>query len=191
VNQNDNNTGRTSKGGSEESNKKQTNTGKEVNRRAFLGATSLGTTAFAALGRAADVFPDSSQKATRVASDIEEATVADLQAAMSTGKLTAVGLVQKYLARIEKLDQHGLEVNSVLELNPDALAIARVLDDERRTLGVRGPLHGIPVLLKGNIDTADKMLTTAGSLALVGPAPSQDATVAARLRAAGAVVLCR
>jgi amidase len=108
---------------------------------------------------------------------------------MSTGRLTAVGLVQKYLARIEKLDQHGPEVNSVLELNPDALAIARVLDDERRTIGLRGPLHGIPVLLKGNIDTADKMLTTAGSLALVGPAPSQDATVAAHLRAAGAVLL--
>jgi amidase len=190
MNQKDDNTGRTSKDGSEDTNSKgQMGTGIEVNRRAFLGAGALGAAALGSLGRAADISEDSNLQPNEVAGDIVEATIADLQAAMSTGKLTAVGLVQKYLARIHKIDQHGPQVNAVLELNPDALAIARVLDNERRLIGVRGPLHGIPVLLKGNIDTADKMQTTAGSLALVGPAPSQDATVAARLRAAGAIIL--
>src|SRR2546430_16362988 len=85
--------------------------------------------------------------------------------------------------------QHGPHVNSVLELNPDAGAIAEQLDQERHTRGPRGPLHGIPILLKDNIDTHDRMMTTAGSLALVGQAPPRDATVAARLREAGAVLL--
>ncbi|MBV9304617.1 MAG: amidase [Acidobacteriaceae bacterium] len=190
MNQKDDNSGRTFKDGSGESgSQEQPSAGKEVNRRAFLGAGSLGAAAFATLGRAADVSPDTSQSSDAVASNLEEATIADLQAAMSAGRLTAAGLVQQYLSRINKLDRHGPEVNSVLELNPDALAIAKVLDQERRLIGVRGPLHGIPVMLKGNIDTADKMQTTAGSLALIGPSPSTDATVAARLRAAGAVIL--
>src|SRR3989441_6248257 len=110
---------------------------------------------------------------------------------MSSGRLTARELAEFYLERIEELDQdkNGPRVNSILEINPDALAIAGARDAERRARGPRGPLHGIPVLLKDNIDTADRMQTTAGSFALVGTAPLQDATVAAKLRAAGAVIL--
>jgi amidase len=120
---------------------------------------------------------------------LEDASIASLQAAMQSGQLTSQRLVRQYLQRIEQLDRRGPSVNSVLELNPDAEAIARTLDDERHAGRVRGPLHGIPLLIKGNIDTHDKMTTTAGSLALVGAPAAQDATVAAKLRAAGAVIL--
>lgn len=121
--------------------------------------------------------------------DLEEATIADLQARMTAGDLTAHRLVRRYLARIRAIDERGAALNSVVEVNPDVLDIARDLDAERRRGTVRGPLHGIPLLLKENIDTADRMQTTAGSLALAGPPPAQDATVAARLREAGAVIL--
>jgi amidase len=120
------------------------------------------------------------------APELEEVTVAQLQAQMASGGLTAQALVQKYQARINVIDP-GL--NSIIELNPDAEAVAMALDAERRAGRVRGPLHGIPVLLKDNVDTHDRMQTTAGSIALLGTAPSQDATVAAKLRAAGAVIL--
>ncbi|MFL6263307.1 MAG: amidase [Thermoanaerobaculia bacterium] len=123
------------------------------------------------------------------ATQIEEATIAELQAAMTRGGLTSLALVNMYLERIATVDESGPTVNSILEVNPDARRIARQLDRERKNGQVRGPLHGIPVLLKGNIDTADRMTTTAGSLALLGDPPHQDATVAARLRAAGAVIL--
>src|SRR5207302_2079401 len=109
--------------------------------------------------------------------------------AMTAGHLTAARLGERYQDRIRRLDRHGPRVNSVIELNPDAHAIAEQLDRERRQKGARGPLHGIPILLKANIDTHDRMQTTAGSLALVGTAPAQDSTIAARLRAAGAVIL--
>jgi len=122
-------------------------------------------------------------------SELNEKTIAELQEMMTKHQLSAVELVQYYLARINLLDRHGPKVNSILEVNPDAVAIARTLDRERHAKGPRGPLHGIPIVLKDNIDTADKMHTTAGSFALLGPAAPQDATVAARLRAAGAVVL--
>jgi amidase len=121
--------------------------------------------------------------------ELEDASIAGLQAQLTEGGLTSLALVEAYLKRIEALDRAGPGVNSVLELNPDAEAIARSLDAERKEGRVRGPLHGIPVLLKGNVDTADRMSTTAGSLALVGRAPAQDATVAKKLRAAGAVLL--
>ncbi len=101
----------------------------------------------------------------------EEATITDLQAAMASGKIDAAGIVEEYLARIEAIDRHGPTLNSVIELNPDARAIAAGLDREREATGPRGPRHGIPVLLKDNIDTADRMATTAGSLALLGGAP--------------------
>jgi amidase len=123
------------------------------------------------------------------ASDLEEITIAELQEAMEEGDLTARRLVRAYLRRIDAIDFHGPKLNSVIELNPDALEIARELDRERKNDGARGPLHGIPVLLKDNIDTGDKMQTTAGSLGLVGAPASQDSTVAANLRAAGAVIL--
>jgi amidase len=122
-------------------------------------------------------------------SDFNELTIAQMQALMAKGHLSATQLVQFYFERIEALDRHGPRLNSVLEFNPDAFSIAEALDKERKTKGPRGPLHGIPILLKDNIDTADKTHTTAGSFALLGPAPPKDATVAARLRAAGAVLL--
>ena len=121
--------------------------------------------------------------------ELEEAGIDDLQRRMAAGELTALALTRQYRARIEALDQAGPELRSVIERNPDAESIAAALDTERRARGPRGPLHGIPVLLKDNIDTADRMLTTAGSLALVGSKPHEDAPVARRLREAGAVLL--
>jgi amidase len=121
--------------------------------------------------------------------DLEEATIADLQQKMASGAETARSIAQKYLARIESIDRSGPALHSVIEINPDALAIADRLDEERRTRGPRGPLHGIPILLKDNIATADQMMTTAGSAALIGGKPSTDAFIVARLRAAGAVIL--
>jgi len=127
-----------------------------------------------------------------------EATVAQLQAQMAAGQLTSEQLTRAYIQRIHKLDQGGsgddgdsssLGVNAIIELNPDALALARKADELRRKGVVLGPLHGIPVLLKDNIDTGDKMQTSAGSFALVGMPASQDSTVAANLRAGGAVIL--
>jgi amidase len=118
-----------------------------------------------------------------------EATVAQLQAEMASGALTSVELTQEYIARIIALDQNGPGVNAVIELNPDALAMARNADALRRRGVVLGPLHGIPVLLKDNIDTGDKMQTSAGSFALVGMPAGRDSTVAANLRAGGAVIL--
>jgi len=108
---------------------------------------------------------------------------------MKSGEISARSLTQAYLDRINDVDKNGPAVNSVIEVNPDAIAIAEALDKERKDHGVRGPMHGIPVLIKDNIDTADKMLTTAGSLALVGSSPSQDSGVAKKLRDAGAVIL--
>ena len=122
--------------------------------------------------------------------ELEEVTIDDLQAKMKSGEYTSRAIAEKYLARIQEIDKQGATVNSVIELNPDALEIADSLDRERKKKGLRGPLHGIPVLIKDNIDTADKMMTTAGSLALVGaPKPPRDSFVAAQLRKAGAVIL--
>ncbi len=118
-----------------------------------------------------------------------EATVAELQAAMRSGSLTSEELTRAYLVRIFKLDQGGPGVNSIIELNPDALNMARQADELRRHGRVLGPLHGIPVLLKANIDTGDHEQTTAGSLALQGTPALRDSTVAANLRAGGAVIL--
>ncbi|TDI25722.1 MAG: twin-arginine translocation signal domain-containing protein, partial [Acidobacteria bacterium] len=120
---------------------------------------------------------------------LEETTLAGLQERMTTGEWTARSVTEAYLARIEQLNLQGPALRAVLEANPDALAIADELDRERRAQGPRGPLHGVPVLLKDNIDTADRMTTTAGSLALSGWVPPEDSGVAARLRAAGAVLL--
>src|SRR5579863_1034484 len=100
--------------------------------------------------------------------ELDEATISELQEGMKSGKFTARSLVEKYTARIGEIDKRGPAINSILELNPDALAIADALDQERKAKGPRGPMHGIPVLIKDNIDTVDKMMTTAGSLALVG-----------------------
>ena len=136
------------------------------------------------------VITDSTRRhAEEIPFDIAEATIADLQDGMTSGKYTARSLAEKYLARIEALDRNGPALRSVIELNPDALALADSLDKERKEKGPRGPLHGIPLLVKDNIDTADKMATTAGSLALVGTKPPRDAFLVTRLRQAGAVIL--
>jgi amidase len=121
--------------------------------------------------------------------ELEEITIADLQEGMKAGKYTARGIAEKYLARIAALDKRGPAVNSVIEVNPDALALADASDKERKAKGARGPLHGIPMLIKDNIDTADKMMTTAGSLALVGSKMPKDSVVAQKLREAGAVII--
>ena len=162
----------------------------EVSRRSFLrwsalaGAGASVAGAFPAAASADDPTPQAEP-----ARDIVEATIAQLQTAMERGGLRSQDLVNMYLERIRTLDQRGPNVNSVIQINPQARAIAKALDKERKNGHVRGPLHGIPILLKDNIDTADRMMTTAGSLALVGDPAHQDATVAARLRAAGAVIL--
>ena len=108
---------------------------------------------------------------------------------MVDGRLTAHALTARYLERIAAIDKRGPAINSIIELNPDALSVAAALDAERKAKGTRGPLHGIPVLIKDNIDTADRMMTTAGSLALLGSIAARDSVVAERLRAAGAVIL--
>ncbi|HDT12730.1 MAG TPA: amidase [Candidatus Aminicenantes bacterium] len=123
---------------------------------------------------------------------LEEATIVSLQQMMAAGDETSESIVRLYLERIEAIDRtdgDGPGLNAVIEVNPDALAIARELDRERQEKGPRGPMHGIPVLIKDNIDTADKMETTAGSLALLGSKPAKDAFVVERLREAGAVIL--
>ena len=118
-----------------------------------------------------------------------EATVAQLQAEMASGQLTSVELTKEYIKRIIALDQNGPGVNAVIELNPDALDMARNADFLRKRGILLGPLHGIPVLLKDNVDTGDMMQTSAGSFALVGKPALHDSTVAANLRAGGAVIL--
>ncbi|MFL5401737.1 MAG: amidase [Gemmatimonadales bacterium] len=163
-----------------------------IGRREFLGFSALaGAAAVAHGGRIPFVGPWS--RASRAFDwnpvDLDEATVAGLQADMQAGRLTARQLIESYFERIEKLDRQGPELRSTIETNPDALSLADELDRERRAKGPRGPLHGIPVLLKDNIDTADRMTTTAGSLALEGSIPPSDSGVAARLRTAGAVLL--
>src|SRR5436190_6887521 len=121
--------------------------------------------------------------------ELDELTVSELQNGMSSGKNTAHSLARKYLDRIDDIDKRGPAINSIIELNPDALSIANELDKERKAKGVRGPLHGIPVLIKDNVGTHDRMTTTAGSLALGGSIPLQDSTVARKLRDAGAIIL--
>jgi amidase len=146
-----------------------------ISRRGFLAA---GLTTIAAAALADDG-----------SAQLAELSIDELQAGMKSGKFTARSLADKYLARIRAIDQAGPTLKSVIELNPDALKIADELDDERKAMRLRGPLHGIPILIKDNIDTADRMATTAGSLALIGSKPKQDAFIVKKLRDAGAVIL--
>ena len=120
---------------------------------------------------------------------MEKFTIFELQSKMNSGELTARRIAENYLERIEQIDQHGPTLNSVIELNPDALAIADARDEERRAGKTRGSLHGIPILIKDNIATHDRMQTTAGSLALEGSIAPRDAFIVKRLRAAGVVIL--
>jgi len=153
-------------------------------RRRFLSATFAGGLAACAASSGSTPLEQAGQ-----GFDLNEATITELQDGMKAGTSTARTLTEKYLARIEAADRNGPTLRSVIELNPDALTLADSLDKERKDKGPRGPLHGIPLLVKDNIDTADKMATTAGSLALVGAKPMKDATIVARLRRAGAVIL--
>jgi amidase len=121
--------------------------------------------------------------------ELDEATIGELQEGMNSGKYTARSITEKYLARIEAIDRQGPTLRSVIEVNPEALSIADALDRERKEKGARGPMHGIPVLIKDNIDTADQMATTAGSLALVGAKPPKDSFLVQQLRNGGAVLL--
>ena len=149
-----------------------------IDRRNFLTLAAAGTAvALARPSFAAESF------------ELEEITVGELQNGMREGRFSARSLAEAYLQRIDAVDKHGPALNSIIELNPDALRIATEMDDERRRGHVRGPLHGIPVLIKDNIDTADRMHTTAGSLALAESIAPHDAAVVTRLRDAGAVIL--
>src|ERR1700755_1370586 len=152
--------------------KKQTRREFIATGAAALGALSVGSKIIAQTG---DI------------ESLNEATIAQLQTKVQSGELTAVKLVEMYTARIKAIDP---KIHSVLEINPDATAIAAQMDKERKRGKIRSILHGIPVLIKDNIDTHDKMKTTAGSLALMdAPVPKEDAFVAAQLRKAGAVIL--
>ncbi len=163
-----------------------TSSKRSLDRRDFLNL-GLAAGAFAV---AAPLNSGTAAKSTKGGLQVAELSLAELQAGLTAGRFTSKTLVAGYLARIQSLDQAGPKLRSVIEVNPDAMAIAAELDRERREKGPRGPLHGIPVLIKDNIDTADRMHTTAGSLALLdAPAPQGDAHVAVRLREAGAVIL--
>ena len=165
---------------------------KHIGRRDFLRYGAIG----GAMGMAARATGggrvEAAARPARTAASavaLEEATIDGLQEQMKAGTLTARRLTQAYLDRIEALDRKGPALRSVIETNPEALAIADGLDAERKAKGPRGPLHGIPILIKDNLDTADRMTTTAGSLALAGSVPLRDSFVAERLREAGAVLL--
>jgi amidase len=178
-------------------------TPESIDRRAFVvaglvgGAMGVAGAAVPALGEPPRPVPPpaspSSASPPSVAPppdfDLAEATIDTLQRGMTAGTYTARSIVERYLARIDAVDKRGPAINAVIELNPEALAIADALDAERASKGPRGPMHGIPVLIKDNIATADRMQTTAGSLALVGSVPPRDAFIVERLRAAGAVIL--
>jgi amidase len=167
--------------------------GSNPSRRSFMQQT-LSTSAAALLAPALSagrvVAPSAEAPVPDVKPfELDEITISDLQDGMKSGRFTARSLVEKYTARIQEVNKSGPAVNAVIEMNPEALAIADALDQERKAKGPRGPLHGIPVLIKDNIATADRMMTTAGSLALVGSKPPKDSFVAQKLRAAGAVIL--
>ncbi len=156
----------------------------DLTRRDFVGAatTLAAATALPRLAHARVAPP-------QPAAPLDEMTIAELQAGMARGELTSHSITQHYLERIASLDRQGPTLRHILETNPDALAIADAFDAERKAGKTRGPMHGIPVLVKDNIDTADRMTTTAGSLALEGSRPSRDAYIVERLRGAGAVIL--
>ena len=162
-------------------------------RRKFLQTavtTTAAATLYPALGAAREMTPLAKPVAPDIKPfELEEITISELQDGMKSGKFTAHSIAENYVDRIDEIDKRGPAVNAVIELNPDALQIADALDAERKAKGSRGPMHGIPVLIKDNIDTADRMMTTAGSLALFGSKPLKDSFVAQKLRAAGAVIL--
>jgi amidase len=160
-----------------------------MNRRNFLQLTATASAGFIGCKSVPQNEPRRQVRSPSYPFQWEEATIPELQRAMHARRASSVSLVRAYLARIRQIDRHGPAINSLIEINPDALEIARALDKERVEKGSRGPLHGIPVLLKDNINTADRMMTTAGSLALLGSIAPRDSFLVERLRAAGAVIL--
>ena len=166
-----------------------------MNRRNFIKGSSVAGISAASLTVAACASPKKEETKTESSEtftdefELNEATIGDLQKRMQSGQATSESITQLYLDRIGAVDKKGPRLNAVIEINPDALSIAKVMDDERKAGKVRGPMHGIPVLIKDNIDTADKMMTTAGALALEGHKAAKDAFVAQKLREAGAVIL--
>jgi|SRR5687767_6193275 len=161
-----------------------------MKRRDFLQASVLGgALALSKPGILAGVTADSVNSHPLESFELEELTISDLQQGLGSGKYTAKSLVKQYLERIKEVDRSGPSVNSLIEINTEAEAIAETLDRERKSKGARGPLHGIPILIKDNIDTADRMMTTAGSLALLNTHATQDAFIVKRLRSAGAIIL--
>lgn len=167
----------------------------ELSRRDFLSAATLAGAGAVIAPRVKDAAvpespaPPALPARSVAAFELDEATISDLRAGMASGKYTSAGLTELYLGRIAAMDRQGPALRAMLDLNPDAPAIAAQLDVERKAGRLRGPMHGIPVVIKDNIATADRMTTTAGSLALEGSIAPRDSGVAARLRAAGAVIL--
>jgi amidase len=161
---------------------------KNLDRRSFIGTTAVATTAVA-LGVPRRAPSGPTFRLPTAAIDLDEVTISGLQSGMAKGEYTARGLAEAYLGRIDAVNTKGPMLRAVIETNPDALDIADALDAERKAKGPRGPLHGIPVLLKDNIATKDKQQSTAGSLATVGMGVPRDAFLADKLRAAGAVIL--
>jgi amidase len=160
-----------------------------MDRREFVLAATAAVTSTTTNGAAAAAPAHTALPPSAAVPPSAPPELTELAAAMAEGKLNAVALTQTYLGRIAALDRQGPGLNAVLETNPQALEIAAALDAERRTQGPRGPLHGIPILIKDNIETQDRMMTTAGSLALEGWYAPEDAPVIARLRAAGMVII--
>jgi amidase len=158
-------------------------------RRSFLKKTLVGGIAAATFPSIAFTNNSFLFPAAIEPGEFDEITIAELTGGIKSGKYTARSITEEYIRRIKQIDKSGPAVNSVLELNPDALNIADELDKEFKEKGTRGPLHGIPVLIKDNIDTADGMNTTAGSLALLGSKPVKDSYIVKQLRAAGAIIL--
>jgi amidase len=166
-----------------------------MKRRSFLTATTLASLGVATIfvGSCAD------GKQTNAGADdgtdpsddfeLDEQTISDLGQKLTSGKYTSEELVNLYLKRIESIDTNGTQLNAIIEINPEAVSIAKQMDDERKNGKIRGPLHGIPIVIKDNIDTADKMQTTAGSLAMIGNIASKDAFIVKKLRDAGAVII--
>ena len=152
-----------------------------MKRRKFLQTAALASVV--AVTKPTTAFSTSTQPESLLPEfELEEMTITQLQAAMTSGKFSSKSLVNKYLSYINDIDRDGPKLNSVIELNPEASAIAERCDDERKAGRLRGPLHGIPLLIKDNIDTADRMTTTAGSLALLGSHRTRDSFVAQKLR---------
>src|SRR5690242_13357333 len=159
-----------------------------MKRRQFLQTSAA--TWVAAMANPVSTLPrEKTESPPLPAFELEEITIAELQQGLQSGKYSSRELVEKYSDRINNIDKKGPALNSVIEMNPDAEKIATALDRERKEKGPRGALHGIPILIKDNIDTQDRMMTTAGSLALVGAKPARDAFVAQKLREAGAIIL--